>query len=493
MALVDIGHSSAAVAVVKYTLLDAQVQARVLAAAAEVGAGGGALDTLLLQHFEAQIDAKFGVGTCKGPKAQCRLLKACERVKKMLSTVDCTKVSVDGLIPDQDVSIELTRGQLELMAVPVCRRVSELVTRVLGTCDFGANGGSDGGIDVVEVVGGGTRMPCMADAVQEAAGGVVLSKTLDSNTALCQGSWAAAMARFPAEPGAGGEGGGVREGAVEQALQELGEFGMGDAAREALVAMFRSVQAEQERQRGLDAALNAVYSLLSEARAALAGNLGHVELLQKAETEKLISDTEEWLYNAEGGGEGGGHGLDALVSRKKSVEEQLRALNQAFYDRLDKEKQLAAEQMEAEAGRRRAEEAAAGEKEDHDSRPLKFDDRMRLAENNKKEGNELFRDGNIMHALERYTKALAHCFKVVGDMNKEQQLRLSDCKGSLSLNLAQCYFKLDKWQKTVDSSTLVLQYLNTTHTTYNADPDSGAMTPIQVCVCSCSSVYAVFV
>ena len=133
MALVDIGHSSAAVAVVKYTLLDAQVQARVLAAAAEVGAGGGALDTLLLQHFEEQIDAKFGVGTCKGPKAQCRLLKACERVKKMLSTVDCTKVSVDGLIPDQDVWIELTRGQLELMAVPVCRRVSELVTRVLGT------------------------------------------------------------------------------------------------------------------------------------------------------------------------------------------------------------------------------------------------------------------------------------------------------------------------------------------------------------------------
>ena len=246
VAFVDIGHSSAAAVVVKYALHDGAVQAKVVSAAAEVGAGGGAVDALLLEHFEAKIDASFGAGTCSGPKSQWRLLKACERVKKMLSTIDSTKVSVDGLIPDQDVSIEFARGQLELLTVPVCRRISELVTRVLGSADCG---GADGGIDAVEVVGGGTRIPCFADAVQQAAGGMVLSKTLDSNTALCQGSWTAAMTRFPAASEAGGEGRGVREGAVEQALQELGEFGMDAAAREALCATFSSVQAEQVMRR----------------------------------------------------------------------------------------------------------------------------------------------------------------------------------------------------------------------------------------------------
>ena len=90
---------------------------------------------------------------------------------------------------------------------------------------------------------------------------------------------------------------------------------------------------------------------------------------------------------------------------------------------------------------------------------------MRLAENNKKEGNELFRDGNVMHSLERYSKALGHCFKVcvyvcehgatpatsrlqgltfagiyylyyqlvVGDMNTEEHLRLHGLTGCLLL------------------------------------------------------------
>ena len=54
----------------------------------------------------------------------------------MLLTVDCTEVSVDGIIPDQDACNKLTHAQLEVMEVPVCRRVSELVTRELGTCDL---------------------------------------------------------------------------------------------------------------------------------------------------------------------------------------------------------------------------------------------------------------------------------------------------------------------------------------------------------------------
>ena len=40
-------------------------------------------------------------------------------------------------------------------------------------------------VHAVEVVGGGTRTPCIAAAIQE-AGGRAVGRTLDSSSALCQ-------------------------------------------------------------------------------------------------------------------------------------------------------------------------------------------------------------------------------------------------------------------------------------------------------------------
>jgi len=190
VAVVDIGHCSASAVVVRYWLEEGVegVQIKVITAAAEVGAGAGALDEVLLAHFRAQVEEKYGDGTCSGPKATSRLSKACERIKKMLSTIDSSKVSVDGLIPDQDVTLELSRGQLENMAARVCLRIKELMARVVTACHF-----EEGvALDVLEIVGGGTRIPCVAEAVQQGIAGrggveLPLSKTLDSNTAVCLG------------------------------------------------------------------------------------------------------------------------------------------------------------------------------------------------------------------------------------------------------------------------------------------------------------------
>ena len=114
VALIDIGHSSASVTVVRYSLHggggggggggdtphdgDSDVVAKVIAAGAEVAAGAGSLDLALLKHCRAQVESKCGQGSCAGPKATSRLLKACERMKKMLSTIESTKVSVVGLV-----------------------------------------------------------------------------------------------------------------------------------------------------------------------------------------------------------------------------------------------------------------------------------------------------------------------------------------------------------------------------------------------------------
>ena len=52
-----------------------------------------------------------------------------------------------------------------------------------------------------------------------------------------------------------------------------------------------------------------------------------------------------------------------------------------------------------------------------------------MAEANKAEAHELFGDGNIMHAADRYAKAMGHCQKVMGDMSPEQETRAARPQG----------------------------------------------------------------
>ena len=105
-----------------------------------------------------------------------------------------------------------------------------------------------------------------------------------------------------------------------------------------------------------------------------------------------------------------------------------------------KEKDEAA--LEAAAAAAAAEKAAKGEEDDdHDSRRLKFPDRMRLVQNNKQEGTELFQGGNHRPACARYNKALTHAAKFV-DLSPEQQAQVDAAKLSLHLNIAMCWLKI---------------------------------------------------
>ena len=66
------------------------------------------------------------------------------------------------------------------------------------------------------------------------------------------------------------------------------------------------------------------------------------------------------------------------------------------------------------------------------------------------EGNELFKDGNYQWAVGRYTKALTHSAKFF-DLNDDDKAEVEALKLSLFLNLAQCFIKLEMWQKVTTS------------------------------------------
>jgi len=127
VAIVDVGHGSTTVVLAAFS----NSSARVLSSESQEGLGTARINAAMMAHFSAQVETTHGAGSCASAKAKYRLAGAVEKLKRMLSTLDVTSVGVDGLIPDTDVSLKMTRLELEDMAALVCEEVSALVKLVL--------------------------------------------------------------------------------------------------------------------------------------------------------------------------------------------------------------------------------------------------------------------------------------------------------------------------------------------------------------------------
>jgi len=198
------------------------------------------------------------------------------------------QVGVDGLIPDRDVTLKMARKDLQArnrlpsallpacsslskmhedslteiltrhrpmqtIAAPLCSRVSALVRRLMEQAAQEVHS--------VEVVGGGSRVPCVAAAVQEGAG-QALSRTLDSSSALCQGASLLAALRNPDAA----QHGTVPAVAAEPLPEEAGGSGMEASALVAVLAERGRVDRVQLEQALVEAEVNRLEGLISETR-----------------------------------------------------------------------------------------------------------------------------------------------------------------------------------------------------------------------------------
>ncbi len=97
--------------------------------------------------------------------------------------------------------------------------------------------------------------------------------------------------------------------------------------------------------------------------------------------------------------------------------------------------------------------------EDHDTRPLRKAERMRLAQNNKDEGTALFKDGNLAPAVARWARALEHTTKFI-DLTPEDAPEVDALRLSLHLNMAMALLRLGdeaSLRKAVDAATEALK------------------------------------
>lgn len=87
---------------------------------------------------------------------------------------------------------------------------------------------------------------------------------------------------------------------------------------------------------------------------------------------------------------------------------------------------------------------------------LPYSQRMARVEANKKEGTDLFKDKNYTNAARFYKQALIHCTKFF-NLSPEQKQAVADIEKALHLNLAQCFIKLETWDKAIEHCSTVLK------------------------------------
>ncbi|KAF5538542.1 heat shock protein [Fusarium napiforme] len=175
---VDIGHSSYTVSIVEFKKGELAVKAT----AWDKDFGGRDFDRALVDHLAKEFKGKYKVDIMTHGRALARTIAAAEKTKKILSANQQAPVNIESLMNDIDASAMITRQEFEAMIEPLLARTHFPLEEALAQAKL-----TKDDIDVIEVVGGGSRVPALKERIQEFFG-KPLSFTLNADEALARGS-----------------------------------------------------------------------------------------------------------------------------------------------------------------------------------------------------------------------------------------------------------------------------------------------------------------
>jgi molecular chaperone DnaK len=165
IAVFDLGGGTFDISVIEIAEVDGEHQFEVLATNGDTFLGGEDFDMRVIDYLTAEFEKESGVNIKKDPLAMQRLKEAAEKAKIELSTQQQTEINLPYITADstgpKHLSIKLTRAKLESL-------VDKLIARTIEPCKIALK---DAGLKVNEIddvilVGGMTRMPKVAEEVQ---------------------------------------------------------------------------------------------------------------------------------------------------------------------------------------------------------------------------------------------------------------------------------------------------------------------------------------
>ncbi|CCC08173.1 hypothetical protein SMACR_01721 [Sordaria macrospora] len=177
VAFVDVGYSNYTCSIVEFKKGELAVKAT----AYERHFGGRNFDKALLDHLQKEFLGKYKIDIFTNPKAVCRVLAAAEKLKKILSANQQAPLNIESLMNDIDVRAMITRQEFEAMVEPLLAKVHVPLEQALADAKL-----TKEDIDIVEVVGGGSRVPAVKERIQ-AFFGKQLSFTMNQDEAIARG------------------------------------------------------------------------------------------------------------------------------------------------------------------------------------------------------------------------------------------------------------------------------------------------------------------
>lgn len=177
VAFVDIGHSNYTVSIVEFRKGELTVKST----AYDRHFGGRDFDKAIVDHLAAEFKEKYKIDIKSHPKALVRVHAAAEKLKKILSANQQAPLNIESLMNDVDVSTMMSREDLEKLVEPLLKRVHIPLEQALAEAKLKVDD-----IDIIELVGGCTRVPALKERIQQFFG-KTLSFTLNQDEAIARG------------------------------------------------------------------------------------------------------------------------------------------------------------------------------------------------------------------------------------------------------------------------------------------------------------------
>lgn len=155
----------------------------VRATAGDCHLGGCDLDNALCKHFCQEFKRKYKKDLSVNPRSIRRLLTACERAKRTLSSSVTATIEIDSLYDGIDFNSTISRARFEELCGHIFRKTMEPVETVLKDSRLAKED-----INEIILVGGSTRIPKIRKLLTDMFNGKQLSESVNPDEAVAYGA-----------------------------------------------------------------------------------------------------------------------------------------------------------------------------------------------------------------------------------------------------------------------------------------------------------------
>lgn len=401
--------------------------------------GSGCIDAALCSYVYEVIEKKHGDLGLRGDiKTFRKVLRECRKAKEMLSTTEETKVMIEGIKGDIDVSVVITRAHVEQVSEPFLTKLEAVLQRLkvhIPTTEDGAE-------PRVEVIGGGWRAPYVADFVKRILGVSRLGVCLDANLSVSEGSAILAELCCPLESTE-----------ARHPIHDVELINFSATAPSSPISvedeLHVSVWADQEaKMSATDDAIHERHAAINRLDSYVLQTLDAVDRCgadsaQKDVARSYLLAVDEFTRDCDAASTAE---IEAKFAEVKAHVESSYPEVEAHY-----------EAVRAEEKRKEEELAKLAQMHNEDEGELKSDpQRLRMAQKRREQGQTLFKQDCWQEAQTRFVQALSILGQLYDTDNPENKAKKAEISLSCHLNIASCSVKLGLWRNAINNCTSAL-------------------------------------